>query len=32
LRHCDFVYELAGGKIVGQPSRISPASLLAGNG
>jgi ATP-binding cassette subfamily B protein len=32
LRHCDIVYELAAGKIVGQHSRISPVSLQAGNG
>jgi ATP-binding cassette subfamily B protein len=32
LRHCDIVYELATGKIVGQHSRISPVALQAGNG
>ncbi len=32
LRHCDIVYELSAGKIVGQHSRISPVSLQAGNG
>jgi HlyD family secretion protein len=31
LRHCDIVYELAAGKIVGQHSRISPVSLQVGN-
>ncbi len=32
LRHCDIVYELAAGRIVGQHSRMSPISLQAGNG
>ncbi|HEY2679208.1 MAG TPA: ABC transporter ATP-binding protein [Steroidobacteraceae bacterium] len=32
LHHCDIVYELAAGKIVGQQSRLSPVSLQAGNG
>jgi ABC-type multidrug transport system fused ATPase/permease subunit len=32
LRHCDIVYELAAGKIVGQHSRLSPVSRQAGNG
>lgn len=32
LRHCDIVYELAAGKIVGQHSRMSPVGLQARNG
>jgi ABC-type bacteriocin/lantibiotic exporter with double-glycine peptidase domain len=32
LRHCDIVYELAAGKIVGQHLGVSPVSRQAGHG
>ncbi len=32
LRHCDIVYELAAGKIVGQHPGVSPVSRQAGHG
>jgi HlyD family secretion protein len=32
LRHCDIVYELAAGRIVGQHSYVEPLSRQAGNG